>query len=105
MTVPEPRDGSRTEPGLTLPAPRQVLEGERVLRVNWLPGSDRLRGLCHCGAEAEASDPVEMWEWLLAHPDHPAGGPVEPSVTGPLLSLITISEPTRIRRTPDAVSC
>jgi hypothetical protein len=62
---------------MTLPAPRQVLEGERVLRVNWLPGSDRLRGLCHCGAEAEASDPVEMWEWLLAHPNHPQGGPVE----------------------------
>ncbi|HEV7870902.1 MAG TPA: hypothetical protein VGO95_06560 [Modestobacter sp.] len=69
---------------MTLPAPRQVLEGERVLRVNWLPGSDRLRGLCHCGAEAEASDPVEMWEWLLAHPDHPTGGPAGPSATGPL---------------------
>ncbi|MCU1605434.1 MAG: hypothetical protein JWP46_1899 [Modestobacter sp.] len=69
---------------MTLPAPRQVLEGERVLRVNWLPGSDRLRGLCFCGAEAEASDPVEMWEWLLAHPDHPAGGPVEPPASGPL---------------------
>jgi hypothetical protein len=69
---------------LTLPAPNQVLDGERVLRVNWLPGSDRLRGLCFCGAEAEASDPNEMWEWLLAHPDHPAGGPVEPPVAGPL---------------------
>jgi hypothetical protein len=64
--------------GMTLPPPREVLEGERVLRVNWLPGSDRLRGRCHCGAEAEAEDPVEMWEWLLAHPDHPAGGPPEP---------------------------
>ncbi|WP_448612804.1 hypothetical protein [Modestobacter sp. URMC 112] len=69
---------------MTLPAPRQVLGGERVLRVNWLPGSDRLRGLCHCGAEAEASDPVEMWEWLLAHPDHPAGGPIAPPAGGPL---------------------
>jgi hypothetical protein len=42
-----------------------------VLRVNWVPGSDRLRGRCHCGAELEADDPVTMWEWLLAHPDHP----------------------------------
>jgi hypothetical protein len=25
-----------------------------------------------------------MWEWLLAHPDHPAGGPVEPPISGPL---------------------
>jgi hypothetical protein len=48
-----------------------MLPGERVLRVHWLPGSDRLRGRCHCGAETEAEDPVEMWEWLLAHPDHP----------------------------------
>ena len=60
---------------MELPPPRQVLEGDRVLRVNWLPGSDRPRGLCHCGAEAEGEDPIEMWEWLLAHPDHPAGGP------------------------------
>jgi len=88
---------------LTLPAPRQVLEGERVLRVNWLPGSDRLRGLCFCGAEAEASDPQEMWSWLLAHPDHPAGGPVEPPATGPLPPPPAhfITDPTIIRaRTP-----
>jgi hypothetical protein len=25
-----------------------------------------------------------MWAWLLAHPDHPAGGPAEPPATGPL---------------------
>ena len=42
-----------------------------VLRIEWLPGTDRLRGTCHCGATAEAEDPVQMWEWLLAHPDHP----------------------------------
>jgi hypothetical protein len=46
----------------------------RVLRVSWLPGSDRLRGRCHCGAETEAEDPVAVWAWLLAHPDHPTGG-------------------------------
>ncbi|MCZ2825625.1 MULTISPECIES: hypothetical protein [unclassified Modestobacter] len=101
--VPTPRDGSVTRQQPELPAPRQVLEGERVLRVNWLPGSDRLRGLCHCGAEAEASDPVEMWEWLLAHPDHPADGPTEPPATGPLpvppAHLVT--DPLTItRRTP-----
>ncbi|MFC5907555.1 hypothetical protein [Streptacidiphilus monticola] len=42
-----------------------------VLRVHWLPGTDRLLGRCHCGAEAAAEDPVELWAWLLAHPDHP----------------------------------
>ncbi|MPQ98838.1 hypothetical protein GB931_13095 [Modestobacter sp. I12A-02628] len=59
-------------------APAEVLPGERVLRVSWLPGSDRLRGSCHCGAESEADDPIAMWEWLLAHPDHPAAGPEAP---------------------------
>ena len=57
---------------------RGSLAGESVLRVEWLPGSDRLRGRCHCGAETEGEEPVAMWEWLLAHPDHPAGGPGTP---------------------------
>jgi hypothetical protein len=55
-----------------------------VLRVEWLPGSDRLHGRCHCGAAATGEDPVEMWTWLLAHPDHPAGGPGEPAPPGEL---------------------
>jgi hypothetical protein len=50
----------------------------QLLQVTWLPGDDRLRGRCHCGAQAEAGEPVAMWEWLLAHPDHPAGGPATP---------------------------
>jgi len=43
-----------------------------LIRVRWLPGSDRLVGTCHCGAETVAEDPVSLWEWLLAHPNHPA---------------------------------
>jgi hypothetical protein len=43
-----------------------------VYRVVWSPGSDRLVGVCHCGAELEADDPVRLWRWLLAHPDHGA---------------------------------
>ena len=73
-----------------------------VLRVDWLPGSDRLRGRCHCGAETEAEDPVEMWEWLLAHPDHPSGGAApapEPVDLPPPAHVVT--DPARIReRTP-----
>lgn len=53
-------------------APNRVLDGDRVTRVAWLPGSDRLRGECSCGRSAEAGDPIGMWQWLLAHPDHPA---------------------------------
>ena len=96
MTLP-PRDD------MTLPPPREVLAGERVLRVNWLPGSDRLRGLCHCGAEAEAEDPAAMWAWLLAHPDHPAGGPEDPAPPAvlPPPPPHVVTDPRTIRaRTP-----
>lgn len=41
----------------------------RVFRVQWTPGTDRLLAVCHCGAEEPADDPVQAWEWLLAHPD------------------------------------
>ena len=43
-----------------------------VYRVDWMPGTDRLRGTCHCGATGEAEDPAVIWQWLLAHPAHPA---------------------------------
>jgi hypothetical protein len=45
-----------------------MLTGRSVLRVVWLPGSDRLQGTCHCGAVHIADGPIEVWEWLLAHP-------------------------------------
>jgi hypothetical protein len=45
-----------------------------VYRISWTPGSDRLHGVCHCGAEHVADDPVVMWQWLLAHPDHDTAG-------------------------------
>jgi hypothetical protein len=85
---------------VTRPPSRGMLDGERVLRVNWLPGSDRLRGRCHCGAETEAEDPVEMWEWLLAHPDHPAGGPSAPHVPAelPPPAAHVVTDPALIRR-------
>ncbi|MEU8421517.1 hypothetical protein AB0C15_11635 [Micromonospora sp. NPDC048835] len=49
--------------------------GERVYRIHWLPGTDTLRGICHCAAERLAEDPVELWEWLLAHPQGHQGTP------------------------------
>jgi hypothetical protein len=42
-----------------------------VFRIRWLPGTDVLLGTCHCDAEHRCQDPVEMWDWLLRHPDHP----------------------------------
>ncbi|MDP4502230.1 hypothetical protein [Nonomuraea turcica] len=48
--------------------PTRMLPGREVLRVVWLPGSDLLQGTCHCGATHLAEGPIEVWEWLLAHP-------------------------------------
>ncbi|GAA4705002.1 hypothetical protein [Phytohabitans rumicis] len=41
---------------------------ERVYRVRWMPGTDTLFGVCHCGAERAAQEPVQLWDWLLGHP-------------------------------------
>lgn len=43
--------------------------GREVYRVDWVPGTDLLHGVCHCGAEHTARDPVAMWEWMLGHPE------------------------------------
>ncbi|MGN9837087.1 hypothetical protein ACTMTI_03075 [Nonomuraea sp. H19] len=48
--------------------PTHMLAGREVFRVVWLPGSDLLQGTCHCGATQVAEGPIEVWEWLLAHP-------------------------------------
>jgi hypothetical protein len=55
-----------------------MLHGPRVLRVEWMPGTDRLRGTCHCGAAHEEEDPITMWEWLLDHRDSHRGGNAVP---------------------------
>ena len=67
--------------GRDLPPPREVLDGERVMRVNWVPGSDRLRGRCSLRRRERGRRPGRMWEWLLAHPDHPRGGSDRPGPT------------------------
>ena len=58
-----------------------------IYRIDWLPGTDVLHGTCHCGAEHSAQDPVEMWEWMLGHPEghrppSPAGHPASTGDTG-----------------------
>jgi len=58
-----------------------VLRGDTVYRVHWVLGTDLLLGVCHCGAEHTADDPVELWEWLLGHPvghDRGALRPTDP---------------------------
>lgn len=60
-----------------------MLPGSTVYRVVWLPGSDRLRGYCWCGTAHEAEDPVELWEWLLDHPDSHPDRPVRRTPPAP----------------------
>jgi hypothetical protein len=55
-----------------------MLQGDKVYRIHWKLGTDLLIGVCHCGAEHESEDPVELWEWLLAHPDGHTAPAVEP---------------------------
>ena len=62
---------------------RGMLSGDRVYRVHWIPGSDTLIGVCHCGAERDAEDPIELWDWLLAHPDGHAARRPEPAPMRP----------------------
>ena len=66
-------------------APLPFPTGE-IYRVDWVPGTDVLRGTCHCGREHTAPGPVEMWEWMLAHPrgHHvgPGPGPGAPQEAG-----------------------
>jgi hypothetical protein len=57
----------------------QAPHGDTVYRVHWVLGADLLLGVCHCGAEHTAEDPVELWEWLLGHPDGHEPGKSEPT--------------------------
>ena len=64
-----------------------VRHGDRataVYRVDWLPGTDRLRGTCHCGADQRARRTRSgMWEWLLAHPDDHLADPAAANRSAP----------------------
>ena len=57
-----------------LPQPTRMLEGGRVFRIVWKLNTDVLVGHCWCGTSREAEDPIELWEWLLAHPETHDGG-------------------------------
>lgn len=44
-------------------------QSQTILTIDWLPGTDQLVGTCFCGASQASEDPIELWTWLLAHPD------------------------------------
>ncbi|HEY6794225.1 MAG TPA: hypothetical protein VI248_06045 [Kineosporiaceae bacterium] len=46
-----------------------VLQGQHVYRVHWALGTDRLHAMCFCGADREFEEPIELWNWLHAHPE------------------------------------
>ena len=65
------------------PAGRPRLPGG-VYRIHWVLGSDRLLAVCHCSAEREFDGPVELWDWLHAHPvGHDPVGSATPWREGP----------------------
>lgn len=54
------------------------LVGAHVYRVEWVPGTDHLLGVCFCRAQHVSDDPVALWEWLHAHPHGHDVLPVDP---------------------------
>ncbi|MGW0082876.1 hypothetical protein [Streptomyces sp. NPDC003393] len=64
-----------------------TLTGDHVHRIHWVPGTDRLLAVCHCGAEREFEDPVPLWDWLLGHPDDHGPGPASTPAPGPASQL------------------
>jgi hypothetical protein len=66
--------------------PARMLHGDTVFRIDWVLGTDLLRGVCHCHAERESEDPVELWEWLLAHPE----GHEPPAAAEPVREPVTV---------------
>ena len=74
-----------------LPPPSTMLKGRTVYRVVWQLNTDVLVGYCWCGAPHESTDPIELWEWLLAHPDtHDAGSDgTAPAPDSPDRELVT----------------
>jgi len=65
-----------------------MVSGKRVYRVHWMLGADRLLAVCHCSAEREFEDPIELWEWLLAHPVGHDGTPADPAPSTLELNLV-----------------
>ncbi|WP_432144789.1 hypothetical protein [Streptomyces sp. bgisy084] len=61
-----------------------VLTGDDVYRIHWVLGTDRLLAVCHCGAEREFEEPVELWDWLLGHPANHRPGPAPKSAPAPV---------------------
>ncbi|MER5258809.1 hypothetical protein [Streptomyces sp. NPDC002855] len=73
-----------------IPPHPPVLSGQGVHRIHWVLGTDRLLAACHCGARREFEDPVELWDWLLGHPDGHRPGPAPeftPAAPAPALAL------------------
>jgi hypothetical protein len=72
-------------PGPADPASAAAPTSACVYRIVWVPGTDRLRGWCWCGAAHETDGPAELWDWLLRHPGghRVGGGPTATPATTP----------------------
>jgi hypothetical protein len=63
------------------PTNRSPSPERRMYRIQWVPGTDWLRAMCHCSAERQFDDPIELWEWLLDHPHGQAAADCAPAPT------------------------
>ncbi|WP_081615585.1 hypothetical protein [Nocardioides sp. Iso805N] len=75
-----------------LPPPSRMLTGRTVYRVVWKLNTDVLVGYCWCGVPHEATDPIELWDWLLAHPDTHGPGDAPDGGTPPVGSDSAVRE-------------
>lgn len=60
-----------------------------VYRVEWVPGTDHLLGVCFCRAQHVSDDPIALWEWLHGHPDGHDLRPTRPVPAGGLMTEVT----------------
>jgi hypothetical protein len=84
-------DARAAGPPAEPPAGRSDEEG--VYRIHWVPGTDQLHGVCFCGAQRRFEGPVELWDWLLSHPDHPNHPEAPTGPTGPSSSTTQAGPP------------
>ena len=87
-----PATADRPVPATPMTAPREVLAGDRVLRVDWLPGSDRLRGPLPLRRRGRGRGPGRAVGVAARPPRPPAGGvrpPEPPALPPPPAHLVT----------------
>lgn len=59
-------DSEASRPIIATPV---VPSGPNTFTITWVPGRDVMRAICFCGAELVGDDPLDLWLWVMGHPD------------------------------------